>query len=174
MWELLATIKEKINGLSGFQKILGFIFSFLSTFLVPLGPYLLAVSALVMVDLFTGIRAAKKRKEKIKSKGLRNSVLKIRDYFIAILLTEMMSQVFFNDLPITYITASYIGVIEFKSNLENLAATTGTDIWKKIKQYLPHGHKGSEKTTETDIRKGHNRGESGEDNPDDRTGQDLS
>jgi phage-related holin len=104
---------------------------YLVFFLTPVAPMLILTGILVCTDLFTGIRAAKQRGEAITSKGFQRTVAKISLYFIAILLSRGMEVVFF-DLPIARITAGYIALSEFKSNLENIGQYTGLDIWKNI------------------------------------------
>ena len=101
-------------------------------FVVPLIPFLLMIFALVALDFFTGVRAAKARKEAITSGGMKRTIEKTSLYFAAILLSEGMVQVFFPSLPVTYIVATYIALTEFKSNIENIGTATGTDIWKSI------------------------------------------
>jgi len=35
-------------------------------------------------------------------------------------------------IPVAKLTAGYIAVVEFKSNMENIASITGVDIWKHL------------------------------------------
>lgn len=137
------------------KKIAFSLVYFALAFVTPIRWYLLAVGILVMVDLFTGIRAAKKRNEAIRSKGMRNSINKIALYFVAILLSEMMQQVFFKailpaHMSITAVTAGFIGLVEFKSNLENIAEVTGLDIWKRLIEIIPSLNIGKHRSKKTD------------------------
>lgn len=108
-------------------------------FLVPVGHFLLFTIALVVCDLFTGVWAAKTRKEEIHSRGFKRSVLKISLYFVAILLSRGMKVVFLPDLDvdIAYVVAGIISLTEFKSNLENIHVVTGTNIWSLIADHIP-------------------------------------
>lgn len=127
--------------------IYAFAYSFASSFIAPLLPFLVFVIALVTCDAYSGIKAAKKRGEKIQSRGMRRSIEKITLYFIAILLSEGMVQVFsipkipFTDFTITYIVAFAIALIEFQSNIENIEAVTGAKIWtyiaERVKSMMP-------------------------------------
>lgn len=108
------------------------IFGLVVAFLLPLVPFLGMVFVLVAVDLFTGVRAAKARKEEITSGGLKRTIEKIALYFAAIMLSEGMVQVFFPAVPLTFIVAAYIALTEFKSNIENISDVTGVDLWKRI------------------------------------------
>jgi hypothetical protein len=140
-----------------FWKFLAAAFGLAASFVLPLIPYLAAIFTLVAVDLYTGIEAAKHRGENIRSHPLKRTIGKLRDYFLVVLLSEMMVKVFFQGIPlaesVTFVSASFIGVIEFKSNLENISVTTGVDLWERIKDLFPkHGKRkrGSEETSETD------------------------
>lgn len=117
-------------------KVLGIAFGFFAAHILPIASFLMAIGVLVMVDLVTGIAAAKKRKEKIRSQGLRNSVIKTVWYFLAILTGHMMQSIFFKSLEIDYFISSFIAVIEFKSLLENIAELTGADVWTHLKNLL--------------------------------------
>jgi phage-related holin len=119
---------------SQLQKLLTIGIPYVMFFISPIVPMLLFVGFLVMADLFTGTKAAIKRGEIIHSKGLARSVSKITLYFIAILLSRGMEVVFFENIPVTSLTAGYIALAEFKSNLENIGEYTGTDIWNYIKE----------------------------------------
>lgn len=110
----------------------GWVFSFL----VPISSFLVITVALVMCDLYTGTKAAKKRNEKINSKGLKRTVEKISLYFVAILLSEGIRVVFLPPVPLAYATAFAITITEFKSNIENVEAVTGVNIWTTIKGKL--------------------------------------
>lgn len=110
-------------------------------FLMPVSHFMILCGSLVVVDFFTGVLAAKKRKEALRSKGFQRTVFKITLYFLAILLSRGMDIVFLYDLDtrfsFTYIVAGFVCLTEFKSNLENIGALTGTDVWGHIAQRLP-------------------------------------
>lgn len=105
---------------------------YLLFFFSPLHPLLLTVIILTSCDLFTGIIAAKKRGEKIHSRGLERTIIKCVLFCIAICLSHLMEIRFFDWLPMTSIIAGYICVVEFKSNIENISEYTGIDIWKQL------------------------------------------
>lgn len=87
-------------------------------------------------DFATGVRAAKARKEKIRSRGFFRTVEKIVLYFLAILLSEGMKEVFNLPIPITYMVSGIIALTEFQSNLENISDITGTQLWPSIKDKI--------------------------------------
>lgn len=118
------------------ENILLSMLGIFASFLAPLAPFLILCASLVFIDTITGIRAAYKRGEKIRSRVMRNTVEKIVWYFTAILLSEAMKMVLLPQVPITYVTACYICIIEFKSNIENISALTNVDIWKHLAEKI--------------------------------------
>lgn len=102
-------------------------------FFSPITWSIIGIGVLVFADVFTGIRAAKKRGERIHSKGMSRTVGKMLYYTIAIVLSRVMELVFTPWLPIAQLTSGYIAVVEFKSNLENIAQVTGVDVWNHLK-----------------------------------------
>jgi phage-related holin len=128
-----------MNKLLTSEWVLGYLSAmagWLMAFIIPISAFLLFTVFLVVCDLFTGTMAARHREETISSKGLRRTVEKIVLYFIAILASEGMSIVFMPKIPISYVTAFAIGITEFRSNIENIEAVTGVNIWKFIKDRL--------------------------------------
>jgi phage-related holin len=105
---------------------------YLAFFFSPIALILFTTGFLVATDLFTGIFAAKKRGENIDSKKMARSISKIIFYFVAIILSRLMEIAFFPQIPIANITAGYIALVEFKSNIENISTITGLDIWKAL------------------------------------------
>jgi len=110
--------------------------SWVASFLMPIQPFLILVVALLFSDLFTGVAAARKRKEKVSSKGLRRTVEKMLIYFVAILCSEGMKLVFLGSIPFTYFVALAIAAAEFKSVLENVEVVTGLTGLKEIAMRL--------------------------------------
>lgn len=121
-----------------------FLWVWLVSLLLPLWQYMAFTCVLVVADFITGVAAARTRGEELNSRGFRRTVTKIVMYFIAILLTHGMHIVFFEpyiDLKMVWIVSGFIGLSEFKSNLENIATVTGLDIWKRVAMFLPDwGH----------------------------------
>ena len=124
------------------KVILAIMLAYAVNFLAPITPFLVIVMILVAADLYTGIRAAKKLGEYEPSKasnGMRNTVNKISQYFIAVLLSQGMVVAFdipTSYLPLTYIVAMYISLVELKSNFENIAKVTGVDLWEVVSAKL--------------------------------------
>lgn len=113
------------------KYILSFL-PYLAFFFAPIQHLLIATGILVFADMITGAKAAKKRGEVIHSKKMTRTISKTIFYFIAIILSRIMELVYFPDMPLATITAGYIAIMEFKSNMENISEITGIDIWKAI------------------------------------------
>lgn len=105
----------------------------LVSFIMPVSQFLLFTIVLTLCDVFTGIRAAQSRREKITSYGLRRWFDKIILYMIAILLAEGMVFIFKLPLNLSYVVTFAIAITEFKSNVENIEQVTNTGIWSYVK-----------------------------------------
>ncbi len=122
--------------------LLGMILGCFMSFIAPVQPFVLMAFVLIICDLYTGIRAAKYRKDKITSAGIGRSVEKMTLYLIAIILSELFQKTFLQgiqyvqDFPIVYIVSITISIRELKSNFENIEAVTGVNIWAMVKDKL--------------------------------------
>jgi len=133
-----------ISKIDSFTAITGLIGGAVASFLAPVAPFLVMAFVLIVCDLYTGTRAAKKNKETITDPGLGRSIEKMILYFIAIFLSEAFQRVFLEstgfgmveNFPIVYIVSITISIRELKSNFENIEAVTGTDLLTNIKEKL--------------------------------------
>jgi hypothetical protein len=90
-----------------------------------------------MADLVTGIWAALKRGEKVSSAAMRRTVSKIFIYQLAVVSGFMLETYILEGiLPVAKIVAGVIGMVEFKSILENSNHIVGGDIFKLVIQKL--------------------------------------
>lgn len=102
--------------------------------LAPIHSILISVGVMIVVDLVTGILAARKRKEPVTSAALRRTVSKMLIYQVAIisgfiLETYLMAEV----IPVSKLVASAIGLTEFKSIIENLTTlNNGETVFKDL------------------------------------------
>lgn len=101
--------------------------------LAPIQAVMVTVGVLIIVDSITGIWAAHKRGEKISSAAMRRTISKIVIYQTAV-ITGFLLETYLIDhlLPVTKIVAGIIGMVEFKSILENSNTIVGGDIFKMI------------------------------------------
>lgn len=111
-----------------FAAILGWAMSVI----LPIKDFLVLTTALVILDLITGVAAAKKRGERIRSRALMKTTIKLLLYYCAILATHGVQGVFAEPIPLTYITAFTIAITELKSLLENVDSGTGAKLAKMI------------------------------------------
>lgn len=91
------------------------------------------VGFLIVADLVTGMIAAKKRGEKINSAAMRRTVSKMVVYQIAVISGFLLeTQLLHELLPVTKVVAGVIGMVEFKSILENGNTILGVNIFKEV------------------------------------------
>jgi hypothetical protein len=104
---------------------------------VPVQGIIITVGVLVFADLFSGVLAAFKRREKILSKTMARSVYKMLAYQMVI-CTGYLLQVFILDdvMPVAKLAASVIGLVEFKSILENVETITGQQVFNSLIEKL--------------------------------------
>jgi phage-related holin len=105
---------------------------YLVFFFAPITAAMVGLAVLIFADVITGCKAAKVRGEEIRSNRLARTVSKIIFYSIAIILSRVMEVSFMDWIPVAKLTAGYIAIVEFKSNMENIATITGVDIWKHL------------------------------------------
>lgn len=99
----------------------------------PIQAVLTTVLALCVVDLFTGVLAARKRGEKITSRGLRQTIGKLVIYEIGICLGFLCETYLTGaSIPIVKIIGAIVGAAELKSNLENLDVINGSPIFASL------------------------------------------
>lgn len=101
--------------------------------LAPIQAVLVTVGILIMADLFTGILAAIKRKDKISSAVMRRTISKMFIYQLAVICGFLLETYLMGGiLPVAKIVAGVIGMVEFKSILENSNTIMGGDVFKTI------------------------------------------
>lgn len=118
------------------KTLLGVGIPYVVFFFTPIAWSIVGIGVLLCADLFTGIRAAKARGEEIRSKPMGRTVGKMLYYGLAIIISRVMELAFIPWLPVAQLTAGYIAIVEFKSNMENIGELTGTDIWTRIKEVI--------------------------------------
>lgn len=95
----------------------------------PVHGMMLTALALVVVDMITGIAAARKRGEKINSHGLKRSVIKLIIYQVAIMVSHLTEVYMLKGaIPLTVFVSGLVGTTELLSVLENLNSISGSDL----------------------------------------------
>jgi hypothetical protein len=108
--------------------------SFLVAYFAPLAGIATALFLAVILDFFTGIWAAKKRGEKIRSHVMRNSVVKLLCYCLTILFCFVVqNEVFVWEwAKLVNLSTALIILSELKSILENFGDITENKIFNNI------------------------------------------
>lgn len=108
------------------------ILSILAVF-APVKSAIISVGVLVFSDLVLGLWAARKRKEAITSAKLRQTISKLVVFEICLMLAFIVEVYLLGGLfPISKLAASYIGMIEFQSIVENLNDINGSPVFIKL------------------------------------------
>jgi hypothetical protein len=101
--------------------------------LAPIKPVMITVGILIVSDLITGIWAARKRGETITSAALGRTVSKMVVYQTAVVTGFLLQRYLLADaMPIVNIVGGVIGLVEFKSFIENSNVIVGRDIMAEI------------------------------------------
>lgn len=137
---------NRINKLNNMYKVLrnidfwntvyGTILGFITSFVLPVGPFIMLSIFLVFADLYSGIRVARKNNVKLTSRGLYRTVEKIGLYLFVILCSRGIEVVFKLPVPVTYMASIAICLTEFKSLIENTTKLTGVVFTDKIKDLI--------------------------------------
>lgn len=99
--------------------------------LAPIQAVLITVGILIVSDLITGIWAAIKKGQKIESSVMRRTVSKMFVYQLSVICGFLLEfYLLGGSIPVSKIVAGVIGMVEFKSILENCNAIVGNDIFK--------------------------------------------
>jgi uncharacterized membrane protein len=109
---------------------------FIASFFIPIKGFLLFVIFVVFSDTFTGILAAKKRKETITSKGLYRTSQKVVVYFVGIMIFHGASITFGLPSQIVYSVSFLISFTELYSISENIKSITGVNIGTLVLKFF--------------------------------------
>lgn len=128
---------DKFQKVTAWLEIGGYqVAGWLISFFFPIAGFIAGMTVFVILDQFTGIRAARERGEEINSKGMRRTVSKILLYTSSIIGSHLMWYLFLRgspfDLQLVYGTALQICATELVSINENVKSATGTGISMKI------------------------------------------
>lgn len=116
--------------------LISFGISVLAVF-APIGPMISTAIVLILVDLITGLIAAKKRGEEIKSSGIGRTFSKLIVTFIGLCLSFLVEKYMINStIPLSSLAAGVVGLKELKSVLENLDSINGSSIYKSLVEKL--------------------------------------
>ncbi len=98
--------------------------------------YLAFTLLVLLVDLVTGINAAKKRGEAVHSYGLRRTTKKFGELGIAIVIARFFEIVYIPDLKLVFAVSIYISIHEMYSVYENISQTSGISIINVLSKFI--------------------------------------
>lgn len=125
-----------INALAALKQMMMNILLAAVAALAPIHAIMISVGALIFIDLFTGIWASLKRKEKIQSAIMRRTISKIVIYQLAVISAFILETYLLPSVPTTKIVAGVIGLVEFKSVIENSNTIVDGDVFRSILRKL--------------------------------------
>lgn len=109
------------------------LFAVIVALLAPIHALMGAVGFLILADLATGIWAAVKKRQKIKSSVMRRTISKLCIYQLAVISGFLVETYMLDSiLPVSKIVASVIGLVELKSILENSNHILGYSLFKSV------------------------------------------
>ena len=108
----------------------------LFSFFLPIKHFLIFTIFVVFADTVTGIIAAKKRGDKITSKGLYRTSQKVVVYFCGIMIFHGASVTFGLPSQIVYSVSFLIAFTELYSVSENIKSITGVNIGTIILKFF--------------------------------------
>jgi uncharacterized membrane protein len=108
----------------------------LFSFFLPIKHFLIFTIFVVFADTVTGIIAAKKRGDKITSKGLYRTSQKVVVYFCGIMIFHGASVTFGLPFQIVYSVSFLIAFTELYSVSENIKSITGVNIGTIILRFF--------------------------------------
>lgn len=99
----------------------------------PIQAILLTVFIAMSTDLILGLLVARKKKVKISSSRLRDSVAKLLIYEIVIMIGYLAeTYIGILDLPLAKLLGTAVIAVEFKSLLENAEILTGKKLFSDL------------------------------------------
>ena len=119
----------------GLSKI-SYLLTFIVSFLTPIAPAMMTVGLLVFADTFTGIWAAKHKKQKITSHKLKRTISKVLLYNVSVITGFMIESYMIDFIPFVKIVLGAIATVEFYSLIENVSVVTGNNIAKYIMEKM--------------------------------------
>lgn len=102
------------------------------TFFVSIQWAVLYCFFLILFDLFTGIYAAKKRREKLTSKKASDSVGKFLIYVGALVVARASMETFYIEFDLVRVVLTGIALVELKSIDENIEKYLGYSLLGKL------------------------------------------
>lgn len=121
------------------------LFIFLAAFIAPIKNSMIAVSALIAIDFIFGLIAAYKTGQKIESKKMSRTAVKLFVYQVLLISAHLCEKYLLEFIPFVQITLGFFALVEFVSIGESFSKITGQNfiayakniIMSKFKEKLP-------------------------------------
>jgi hypothetical protein len=124
---------EAISLLSNIMSRLYSLLLSIALVFLPVKATLVTVMVLTVADLVSGIAAARKRRKRITSAGLKRTIIKTTVYEAVVMLGFLTERYMTGDaVPVVKILAGFIGLTELKSVMENIEIISGMSIIKLL------------------------------------------
>lgn len=117
------------------SKLLKWIEAFILTLwaiFAPIHTVLVATGVLILLDLFTSVLGAIKRKEPITNARFTNTITKLLIYEIAMCAAFIAESYISDTLPFGKMVSSVVSILTLRSVFENLQNWTDTDLLKVL------------------------------------------
>ena len=117
------------------QGIKSFLYQYSAGILILLSPIraaLCTIVFIVLVDLILGILRSRKEQIKITSHKMRRTLIKLLCYLLVFIVSYVIELYLMPYFQLSKIVASLIGLVEFKSIVENLSIISGGKLWKNL------------------------------------------
>ena len=108
----------------------------IGVYLSPIQPVLIGVGVLITIDLVFGIMAARKEGQKISSRKLSQTLIKLFVYHLLIISGHIIEKTLIPFLPMVQIILMFLGITEMISLGENFSRITGMNFIGFIKKIL--------------------------------------
>jgi hypothetical protein len=109
------------------------------SFVTPIVPFMIGLTLLVGGGMLMERKALQRSGKRYNAERMKRVIDNTNDYFLLLIMSRVMEMIFFNYLPVTYIVASYIGLVEFKRIHDNFQSLTDVNVWERFKQFIPNG-----------------------------------
>lgn len=118
------------------------------SFFAPIGLILLLVGVMIGLDTITGVIAAKKRGDKVTSRGLSQVIIKMLIYQLSVITLYILDVALLNDLldgvlSITFISTkigglliSFVELVSIRENIEESLNVSVGDKFKKMVSFI--------------------------------------
>jgi phage-related holin len=103
------------------------------SYFAPIATIIHVMFIFILIDLISGLWAAKKAKIPIESLKMRKTVTKLIWYMVAVIMAHMMECTFgLNWAHLAQITGGFICMVEIKSVFENITKITNEPVFVRI------------------------------------------